>query len=68
MVDRLGRPEPAVIFKALLESTDTVALSLNDWDQVQPGANLWYGYGYGPFCQLVDSADMAVPTFGPVAL
>ncbi|MBU4285962.1 MAG: sialate O-acetylesterase [Verrucomicrobia bacterium] len=31
-----------------------------------PGNNvLWYGKGMTPFCNLVDSADMAAPVFGP---
>jgi len=66
--DRAGRPDPAVIYKAKLGGPDTVVLSLNDWDGIQPGTALWYGYGYNPHCQLVDTADMAVPTFGPIPM
>lgn len=32
------------------------------------GDSLWYGYGFDPYCNLVDADDAAVPAFGPVAL
>ncbi len=35
---------------------------------IPDGANLWYGYGVNPYCNLVDEQDMAAPTFGPIAL
>jgi hypothetical protein len=35
---------------------------------VPEGANLWYGHGLDPYCNLTDGLDMAVPVFGPVPL
>ena len=35
---------------------------------VPPKSFLWYGYGFDPYCNLVDALDMAVPVFGPIAL
>lgn len=29
------------------------------------GAQLWYGYGLDPYCNLRDERDMAAPAFGP---
>jgi sialate O-acetylesterase len=35
---------------------------------IPPDASLWYGYGWNPYCNLTDEADMAAPAFGPVRL
>ncbi len=35
---------------------------------VPPKAALWYGYGFDPYCNLIDGLDMAVPVFGPIPL
>ncbi len=35
---------------------------------IPDGANLWYGYGTNPYCNLIDEQDMAAPTFGPIPL
>ena len=45
---------------------DTVVLKLTG--DIPPTANLWYGCGLDPYCNLVDGLDMAVPVFGPVSL
>ncbi|WP_165067865.1 sialate O-acetylesterase [Paludisphaera rhizosphaerae] len=47
-------------------SRDSVVLKT--FGAIPPGSFLWYGYGYDPYCNLTDSADMAVPVFGPVPL
>lgn len=65
--DRDGKPEPATIYRTILEGPDTVKIRLNEWDPTVP-RTLWYGYGYQPFCQLADKADMAAPAFGPVPI
>jgi sialate O-acetylesterase len=56
-----------LIFEARVgKARDTVVLKLAG--AVPPRAVLWYGYGYDPNCNLTDSADMAVPVFGPIPL
>jgi sialate O-acetylesterase len=35
---------------------------------IPAGMNLCYGYGYNPYCNLVDEQDMAVLVFGPIPL
>jgi sialate O-acetylesterase len=32
------------------------------------GTNLWYGWGCGPYCNVTDETDMAIPAFGPLPL
>ncbi len=56
-----------IIFDARVgPSKDTVILKLEQ--AIPPGAQLWYGYGLDPYCNLTDALDMAVPVFGPIAL
>jgi type 1 glutamine amidotransferase len=56
-----------LVFEACLGTAhDTVILKLAG--RIPEKAFLWYGYGYDPYCNLVDSLDMAVPVFGPIAL
>ena len=57
----------ALIFEAAVgKARDTVVLKLTG--PIPPKSFLWYGHGYDPYCNLTDSADMAVPVFGPIAL
>jgi sialate O-acetylesterase len=66
-VRRQDGSEIPLIFEAAVGPTpDAVTLKLIG--PVPRGAQLWYGYGLDPYCNLTDSLDMAVPTFGPVAL
>jgi len=56
-----------LIFDAAVgKARDTVVLKLEG--PIPEKANLWYGYGLDPYCNLADGADMAVPVFGPIAL
>jgi sialate O-acetylesterase len=56
-----------LIFEACIgDAKDTVVLKLTG--PVPANAFLWYGHGMDPYCNLVDSSDMAVPVFGPIAL
>jgi sialate O-acetylesterase len=64
--DAEGKEIP-MIFEALGgASLDTVILKLTDAPPA--GSSLWYGWGLNPYCNLVDSVDMAVPVFGPIGL
>ncbi|WZO98288.1 sialate O-acetylesterase [Isosphaeraceae bacterium EP7] len=59
--------EIPLIYEALVgPSRDAVILKLAS--KPPAGAQLWYGYGLDPYCNLTDSLDMAVPVFGPIAL
>ncbi len=52
--------------KANITGPNEVSLYLNI--EMDPSYKLWYGYGWHPVCQLADTADMAVPAFGPVEI
>lgn len=59
--------EIPLIYEACVgRSRDTVILKLAG--AIPAGAQLWYGYGLDPYCNLTDSMDMAVPVFGPISL
>jgi len=63
---RLGSGQELVrIYKTTLEGDDAV---LHLTEALPPGVNLWYGWGLCPCCSLTDSADAAVPAFGPFPL
>jgi type 1 glutamine amidotransferase len=61
-----GSPIPLIFDASVGTARDTVILKLSG--PIPPGAFLWYGHGYDPYCNLTDGADMAVPVFGPIAL
>ena len=51
--------EVPLIFEACVgKARDTVILKLNG--PPAAGSSLWYGWGLDPYCNLVDTADMAV--------
>jgi sialate O-acetylesterase len=55
----------AIIYKVRLEGN---AALLHLDRKLPEGAVLWYGNGKDPYCNVRDSADMAVPVFGPLAI
>jgi sialate O-acetylesterase len=61
-----GGEIPLIYDAAVGPSNDTVILKLNG--TLPKGANLWYGHGFDPDCNLTDPLDMAVPVFGPIPL
>jgi sialate O-acetylesterase len=61
-----GTEIPLIYDAAVGQSKDTVVLKL--MTKIPEGAQLWYGYGYDPYCNLTDALDMAVPVFGPIPL
>jgi sialate O-acetylesterase len=61
-----GSEIPVIFDAAVTPERDRVLLKLSG--AIPPGAQLWYGYGRDPYCNLTDSLDMAVPVFGPIAL
>ncbi len=61
-----GKDVPLIYDAQVGPSRDAVILKLSN--RVPEGTSLWYGWGRDPYCNLVDSLDMAVPVFGPIAL
>ncbi len=64
--DGEGKEIPLIFEAAIGNAKDTVVLKLTG--AIPANANLWYGHGLNPYCNLVDGFDMAVPAFGPIAL
>lgn len=56
-----------IIYKAEV-TEDGQAIDLYFRELPAPGAALWYGHGFNPYCNVVDSRDMALAAFGPVYL
>lgn len=61
VADRRGQITPRV-YRVIAEGADLVLLL--DGGPTPP-AYLWYGYGKDPYCNVRDSAGMALPVFGP---
>jgi sialate O-acetylesterase len=61
-----GTEIPLIFDAAVGSARDTVVLKLIGPPPAK--ADLWYGYGLDPYCNLTDGLDMAVPVFGPVPL
>jgi sialate O-acetylesterase len=61
-----GGAEAARFWKTRLDG-DSVVL-YTDGERFPEGSNLWYGWGIDPYCNITDSADMALPAFGPISL
>jgi sialate O-acetylesterase len=66
IADAEGKDLPLIFDASVGPTRETVVLKLIG--EVPKGASLWYGRGYDPVCDLVDSFDMAVPVFGPIPL
>jgi sialate O-acetylesterase len=60
-----GEPVP-LIFETRVDPKDGSAVLLYLDASLPAGATLRYGYGKDPYCNLLDSADMAAPVFGPM--
>jgi sialate O-acetylesterase len=63
-----GVVDPAHTFKTMLDPDAPNAVLLCREGELPPGAKLTYGTGFQPFCQLTDTADMAVPAAGPLTI
>lgn len=61
-----GTELPLIFDAAVGDARDTVILKLKE--PAPEKSFLWYGYGFDPYCNLVDALDMAVPVFGPIPL
>lgn len=56
------------IFNARVDPRDGSAVLLSIEGKLPEGAVVHYGFGKDPYCNLVDSEDMALPAFGPLPL
>jgi len=60
--------EQAVIYKMSVDPVDGSVVRLHVGGKMAEGSKLWYGWGRNPYCNVTDSADMAVPVFGPMTI
>ncbi|MBI3207631.1 MAG: sialate O-acetylesterase, partial [Candidatus Solibacter usitatus] len=63
--DAAGAELP-LIFRAAFDSPTSVVLHIGG--KMPDGAVLRYGAGRNPYCNVRDSADMALPVFGPMTV
>ncbi len=62
-----GAPVPFFLNEEVSpESPDTMVLWY--WHDLPENAQLWYGWGFDPYCNIEDQAGMAMPVFGPVPI
>lgn len=58
----------ASIYKARVDPADPSVILLSISGKLPEGATLRYGAGKDPYCNVRDTADMALPVFGPMAI
>ncbi len=63
---RDGRESVDYLDARVADAGDAVVIHVGQ--PVPKDAFLWYGYGWNPACNLVDSLDMAVPAMGPIEM
>jgi hypothetical protein len=69
--DAAGRELPMVYKTTLDGATAVLHLAFDaqyNEAKLPEGTQLWYGWGCGPYCNVTDDADMAIPAFGPLHL
>jgi sialate O-acetylesterase len=69
--DAAGRELPMIYKTTLDGSTAVLHLTFDaQYNEagLPEGTQLWYGWGCGPYCNVTDDADMAIPAFGPLPL
>jgi sialate O-acetylesterase len=64
---RAGESAP-VLYKAIIDPENPNIVDLYISPKLPESAVLWYGVGKNPYCNLRDTADMAAPGFGPMAI
>ncbi|NUN98550.1 MAG: sialate O-acetylesterase [Candidatus Omnitrophica bacterium] len=57
-----------LIYKQLVDPQNPNAVWLGLVSDPPEGAQLWYGHGLAPFCNLADTEDMAVLVMGPIPI
>jgi hypothetical protein len=53
-------------YKTILDGSAVILKLITN--ELPAGAALWYGWGMMPYCNITDSADAAIPGFGPILL
>ena len=61
-----GADAPCIFNQEIDPNDPTVAIVW--FDKLPDNAQLWYGRGLNPYCNLTDQANMAAPVMGPVAI
>ena len=64
VVNAENQPVPT-IYKAKFDPKDGNVIDLETYGDIPPGSKLRYGVGRNPYCNVRDTADMALPVFGP---
>ena len=65
--DGAGKPV-AAIYKTMIDPAEASTVLLYISGKLPEKAAIWYGSGTDPYCNLHDSADFAVPVFGPLPI
>ena len=60
--------EVPTIYKARFDPADPSSIILDISGKLPDGAKLFYGAGKDPYCNVHDTADMALPVFGPLTI
>jgi sialate O-acetylesterase len=67
IVNPAGQVLPA-IYKARFDPNDGSVIYLQVQGEIPAGSALRYGVGRNPYCNVRDTADMALPAFGPMPI
>ncbi len=62
-----GKPAPE-FYDAVVDPERPNTVLCQFAGDLPAGAQLWYGYGRNPYCNLTDDQDMAAPVFGPIPI
>ncbi|MFM7321334.1 MAG: sialate O-acetylesterase [Armatimonadota bacterium] len=62
------RKDGPTVFKVEFDPKDPAAAILWVSKTIEKPISLYYGAGLDPYCNIVDSKDMAVPAFGPIPI
>jgi sialate O-acetylesterase len=57
-----------VVFKVDLDPKDPSSAIVWYSKEITSPVKLYYGLGINPYCNIVDSKDMAIPAFGPITI
>jgi sialate O-acetylesterase len=62
-----GKPGPS-FYDTVVDPRQPDSVLCQFAGDLPSGAELWYGHGRNPYCNLTDEQDMAAPVFGPVPI
>lgn len=64
----LAGQELPLIFRTAVNESNRAEIDLYSQQPIPNGSVLRYGFGRNPYCNVNDSADMAIPAFGPAPI